>query len=45
MQSNYLLVSAIISFLAFLINGAVLFLVLSRGRQKYHYLFAAALSF
>jgi len=43
-QSNAVLVSAIISFLTFLINGAVLFLVLSRGRQKYHYLFAAALA-
>jgi hypothetical protein len=38
------LVVPIILFLAFLINGAVLFLVLSRGRQKHHYLFAGALS-
>jgi hypothetical protein len=44
MQSNYLLASAILECLAFLINGAVLFLVLSRGRQKYHYLFAAVLA-
>jgi hypothetical protein len=36
--------SAILECLAFLINGAVLFLVLSRGRQKYHYLFAAVLA-
>jgi hypothetical protein len=35
--------SAILECLAFLINGAVLFLVLSRGRQKYHYLFAGFL--
>jgi hypothetical protein len=40
-QSNYLLASAITAGIGFLINGAVLFLVLSRGRQKYHYLFAA----
>jgi hypothetical protein len=38
------MVSAIISCLAFLINGAVLFLVLSRGRQKYRYFFAATLA-
>jgi hypothetical protein len=44
MQSNYLMASAILECLAFLINGAVLFLVLSRGRQKYHYLFAAVLA-
>jgi hypothetical protein len=42
--SAQILVSAIISCLSFLINGTVLFLVLSRGRQKYHYLFAAALA-
>jgi len=42
--STQILVSTIITCLAFLINGAVLFLVLSRGRQKYHYLFAAALA-
>jgi hypothetical protein len=44
MQSNYILASAILECLAFLINGVVLFLVLSRGRQKYHYLFAAVLA-
>ncbi len=44
MQSNYILASAILACLSFLINGAVLFLVLSRGRQKYHYLFAAVLA-
>jgi hypothetical protein len=38
------LVTEIVSFLAFLLNGAMLFLVLSRGRQRYHYLFAAVLA-
>jgi hypothetical protein len=41
---SYLLANAIAAFLGFLINGAVLFLVLSRGRQKYHYLFATILA-
>ena len=41
---NIIMASIIISALAFLINGAVLFLVLSRGRQKYHYLFAVVLA-
>jgi hypothetical protein len=44
MSSIVLLVVEIVSFLAFLLNGAVLFLVLSRGRQRYHYLFAAVLA-
>lgn len=44
MQSNYVLASAIAAGVTFLINGAVLFLVLSRGRQKQHYLFAALLA-
>ena len=44
MLSNYLLASAITAGIGFLINGAVLFLVLSRGRQKQHYLFAAVLA-
>ena len=43
MQSNAVLVTSITSFLGFLINGTVLFLVLSRGRKKYHYLFAGFL--
>jgi hypothetical protein len=43
MPSNAALVTAIIAFLGFLINGVVTFLILSRGRQKYHYLFAASL--
>jgi hypothetical protein len=38
------LVTEIVSLLAFLLNGAMLFLVLSRGRQRYHYLFAAVLA-
>ena len=41
---SYILANAIAAFLGFLINGAVLFLVLSRGRQKYHYLFATILA-
>jgi hypothetical protein len=44
MQSNYLLVSVILTGIAFLANGGALFLVLSRGKQNYHYLFAAALA-
>ncbi len=44
MTSNYLLASAITAGIATIINGAVLFLVLSRGRQKQHYLFAAVLA-
>lgn len=43
MQSNAVLVTSITSFLGFLINSTVLFLVLSRGRKKYHYLFAGFL--
>ncbi len=43
MQSNAVLVTAITSFLGFLINGFVTFLVLSRGRKKHHYLFAGFL--
>jgi hypothetical protein len=44
MSSTAILAAEIVSFLAFLLNGAILFLVLSRGRQGYHYLFAAALA-
>jgi hypothetical protein len=43
MPSNAALATAIIAFLGFFINGVVTFLVLSRGRQRYHYLFAASL--
>jgi hypothetical protein len=44
LQSNYLLASAITAGIGFLINSAVMFLVLLRGRQKQHYLFAAVLA-
>lgn len=43
MQSNAVLVTSITSFLGFLINSTVLFLVLSRGRKIYHYLFSGFL--
>jgi hypothetical protein len=43
MQSNAVLVTSITSGLGFLLNSTILFLVLSRGRQKYHYLFAGFL--
>ena len=43
MPSNTVLVTAITSFLGFLINSVMMFLVLSRGRQKYHFLFGAML--
>jgi hypothetical protein len=39
-MSTTVLVTSITSFLGFLINSTILFLVLSRGRKKYHYLFA-----
>ena len=44
MSSTAVLVTEIVSCLAFLLNGVILFLVLSRGRQRYHYLFAAVLA-
>jgi hypothetical protein len=44
MPSTQILASAIISGIVFLIDGAVMFLILSRGRQKYHYLFAAVMA-
>jgi len=40
MSSTTVLVTAITSSLGFLLNVAVIYLVLSRGRKKYHYLFA-----
>ncbi|HEY78879.1 MAG TPA: hypothetical protein G4O09_07185 [Dehalococcoidia bacterium] len=43
MPSTTVLVTSITSFLGFLINSTVLVLVLSRGRKKYHYLFAGFL--
>jgi hypothetical protein len=42
-MSLAVLVTSITSFIGFLLNSTVLFLVLSRGRQKYHYLFAGFL--
>ncbi len=44
MSSTAALVTEIVSLLAFLLNGAILFIVLKRGRQRYHYLFAAVLA-
>jgi len=41
---GYVLANAISTFLCFLLNSAILFLILSRGRKKYHYLFAAVLA-
>ena len=43
MPSNAVLVTSITSFIGFLINSTVLFLVLSRGRKPYHYLFSGFL--
>jgi hypothetical protein len=43
MPSATVIVASITSFLGFLINSTVLVLVLSRGRKKYHYLFAGFL--
>src|SRR4030042_2668627 len=40
MASNTVLVTTITSSLGFILNVAVISLVLSRGRKKYHYLFA-----
>ncbi|MFC1938400.1 histidine kinase N-terminal 7TM domain-containing protein [Chloroflexota bacterium] len=42
-MSATVLVTSITSFIGFLLNSTVLFLVLSRGRRKYHYLFAGFL--
>jgi hypothetical protein len=44
MSSNEVLIAAILSFIAFLVNSTVLILILSRGRHKYHYLFATTLA-
>jgi hypothetical protein len=43
MPSTTVLVTAITSLLGLLITSAMTFLVLSRGRKKYHYLFAGVL--
>ena len=42
-MSTTVLVTSITSTIGFLLNGTMVFLVLSRGRQKYHYLFAGFL--
>ena len=42
-MSTTVLATSVTSFIGFLLNSIVLFLVLSRGRQKYHYLFAGFL--
>jgi hypothetical protein len=39
-MTTTVLVTSVTSFIGFLLNGTILFLVLSRGRRKYHYLFA-----
>ena len=43
MPSSIVLITAIESGLGFLLTGTALYLVLSRGRKPYHYLFAAFL--
>jgi hypothetical protein len=43
MASTTVIVTAISSFLGFLLNIGVMYLVLSRGRKRHHYLFAAIL--
>ena len=42
-MSTTVLVTAITSSIGFLLNATVLFLVLSRGRRRYHYLFSGFL--
>ena len=42
-MTTTVLVTSITSFIGFLLNSTMLFLVLSRGRQKYHYLFSGFL--
>jgi hypothetical protein len=42
-MSTTVTITAISSFIGFLLNSTVLYLVLSRGRQIYHYLFAGIL--
>jgi len=43
MPSIVVLVTSITSFIGFIINVLVMFLVLSRGRRSYHFLFAVLL--
>ncbi len=42
-MSTVVTITAIYSFIGFLLNSTVLYLVLSRGRKAYHYLFAGVL--
>lgn len=42
-MSTTLLVTSITSFIGFLLNSTIMALVLSRGRKRYHYLFAGVL--
>jgi len=43
MPSTVVLVTSITSFIGFIINTLVMFLVLARGRRRYHFLFAVLL--
>ena len=43
MTSSIMIITAIESGFGFLISSLILYLVLSRGRKTYHYLFAAFL--
>lgn len=43
MPSTVVLVTSIVSFIGFIINTLVMFVILSRGRRKYHLLFALIL--
>ncbi len=43
MASTTVILTSIISFLGFLLNSGVMYLVLSRGRKRHHYLFAGIL--
>jgi hypothetical protein len=42
-MSTTVTLTAISSFIGFVLNSAILYLVLSRGKRKYHYLFAGIL--
>lgn len=42
-MSTTVTITAISSFIGFVLNSAILYLVLSRGKRKYHYLFAGIL--
>jgi hypothetical protein len=43
MASPTVIVTSVTSFLGFLLNSGVMYLVLSKGRKRHHYLFAAIL--